>query len=127
MLEDLQHQLDTELKRINGQYSSYVNCIRKSLKDTGITADDFSMDLLTVPAFNHSQRQLTLLSAHESELRKADSINSIFLILVREYASFLNYKIFELIAERYHLNNGQEEFKYPELLEAYIKRHKISA
>ena len=124
-LEDLQHQLETELIRITAQYSAYVNCIRKSLKDTGITADDFSMDLLTIPAFSQSQRQVTLLSAHEMELRTADNINAIFQILQREYASFLNYKVFELIAERYKLNKGQEEFRYPEHLENYIKKHNI--
>ena len=124
-LEDLQHQLETELIRITAQYSAYVNCIRKSLKDSGITADDFSMDLLTVPAFSQSQRQVTLLSAHEMQLRTADNINAIFQILQREYASFLNYKVFELIAERYKLNKGQEEFRYPEHLENYIKKHKI--
>ena len=123
--KDLQHQLGVKLRKICLQYSDYVNCIRKSLKGTGITADDFSMDLLTVPAFSHSKRQMTLLSAHEKQLRTAGDINDIFQILQREYASFLNYKVFEVIAERYKLNKGQEEFRYPKHLENYIKKHNI--
>ena len=125
-LEDLQHQLNTELQRIIALYSSYVNCTRKSLEATRITAEDFSLDLLSVSAFNHSQQQLTLLSIHEIELRRAVSINAIFRILVTEYASFLNYKIFEHIVKEYELDNGREEFKYPEHLKDYIKKHKIS-
>ena len=34
--------------------------------------------------------------------------------------------IFERIAKTYQLNNGQDEFKYPEHLETYIKKQKIS-
>ena len=124
-LEDLQQQLDEELDRIIGHYSSYVNLIRESLKATGITAADFSSDLLSVSAFNHSKQNRILLSAHITELRKADSLNAIFDILT-EYASFLNYEIFEGIAKTYQINNGQDEFKYPEHLETYIKKHKIS-
>ena len=125
-LEDLQQQLDEELDRIISHYSSYVNLIRESLKATGITVSDFSSDLLSVSAFNHSKQNRILLSAHITDLKKADSLNAIFDILVTEYASFLNYKIFEHIAKTYQLNNGQDEFKYPEHLETYIKKHKIS-
>ena len=53
-------------------------------------------------------------------------MNTIFNLLVTEYASFLDYDIFQYIVEKYRINNGQEELKYTEHLEAYIKRIKIS-
>ena len=47
-------------------------------------------------------------------------------MLIKEYASFLNYEIFQLIVDKYQLDNGQEEFKYPDHLKAYVNEHKIS-
>jgi hypothetical protein len=76
-------------------------------------------------AFNHTDRSLSLVAAHEVELVEAGDINAIFNILSREYASFLNYHIFDFIQTQYQVDQGQDELKYPEHLMAYLKRHNV--
>ena len=81
---------------------------------------------MTLSAFNHTEQNLILVSAHEAELEKATDINAIFNLLNREYASFLNYDIFDFILTQHQLDHGQEELKYPEHLKAYLERHNVS-
>ena len=125
-LDDLKEQLDAELDRIILLYSSYVSCIRESVKAKGVCASDLSSDLLTISAFNHTKKQRMLLSAHETELEDAADVNKIFNILAKEYASFVNYGIFRVIANKYEVDHSQEELKYPDHLKDYLERHKVS-
>ena len=125
-LRDLELQLDKELCDITHQYSAYVRHIRETLNTKGVTVDDLSSNLLTVTAFAHEKQQRMLLSAHETELENAASVNKIINLLVREYASFLNCEIFQFIVKTYRIDQGQDELKYPELLEAYLNRHRVS-
>jgi hypothetical protein len=122
---DLRRQLNRELRNINMLYTIYVNCIRRSLKEKGVDPKDLCCDLMNFPAFNRSDQSLSLVSAHEAELEKAGDINKIFSILSREYASFLNYHIFDFILTQYQVDMGQDELKYPEHLTAYLKRHYV--
>lgn len=119
-------QLDQELQNIIRLYGSYVSCIRESLKAKGVQVGDLCSDLLTISAFNHTQQKRMLLHSHKAELEGATDLNRFFNILITEYASFLNYEIFQVILDKYHLNKGQEEFKYPDHLDAYLRKHKVS-
>lgn len=126
-LNDLDRQLDSELDSIIRLYSSYVSCIRQSLKANGVCAKDLCAELLTISAFNHTEQNRMLLSAHKAELEKAVDLNDVFSVLVTEYASFLNYDVFECILEKYQdIRAGQEVLNYPEYLNAYVMKHKIS-
>ena len=80
--------------------------------------------LMGLSAFSHSEQQYTLLC--DSKLDEAIEINDIFALLLKNYASFLNYKIFKILQEEYVVNEGQEELRYPELLKAYLDKLKIS-
>lgn len=126
ILKDLKLQLERELTSIMTKYTHYVRHIRLSLKDKGVSAEDLCSDLLTMPATSHTEQDLMLLSAHKAELEKLVSLNGIFNFLVTEYASFLNYDIFQFIIDTYKLDHGQEELKYPEQLKAYLEKHKVS-
>ena len=126
ILKELTLQLDKELDTIIKQYGSYVTSIRRALKTKGVCAKDLSSDLQTVSAFNHAKQKRLLLSAHETELKRSEDLNDVFNLLAKEYASFLNYGIFEYIIETYDIDKDNEKLKYPEKLKAYIKRHKIS-
>ena len=125
-LRDLKLQLDKELCDITHQYSAYVRHVRETLNAKGVTVDDLNSNLLTVTAFAHKKQQRMFLSAHETELENAASVNKIIKLLVREYASFLNCEIFQFIVKTYRIAQGQDELKYPELLEAYLNRHRVS-
>ena len=125
-LDDLRRQLNKEFKRITKQYGFYVSFIRETLQAKGISAKNLGSDLLAIPAFNNTKGKPTLLSTHKAEIEAATDLNTIFNILVTEYASFLDYDIFQYIVEKYRIDNGQEELKYAEHLEMYIKKIKIT-
>ena len=73
-----------------------------------------------------TDQQVALLSELSDKLEKATTVNDIFNILNRNYATFLNYEIFQCIAEEYEVDPDHEKMKYPEYLDAYIKKHKLS-
>ena len=125
-LEALQMQLDQGLSDIISKYNNYVNSICESLQAKGIDAKQLGFKLLNLSAFNHSGQKRMLLSTHEAELKRAVDLYDIFSLLTMEYASFLNYEVFQFIVNKYKLDNGQDEFKYPEYLNTYVRKHKIS-
>lgn len=84
--------------------------------------------MLNLPAFggNKGSQKLTLLSGIRSELEKATAVHKIFNLLSTQYASFLDYDIFEFIIEEYDIDESQPRMKYPEYLEAFINQHKLA-
>lgn len=108
------------------KYSHYVRRIRLSLRDKGLTARELCSDLLSMSATDHAEQGPSLLSAHKDELRKATDLNDIFDFLVTEFASFLNYDIFQFMIDTYRIDHGQEELKYPKYLNAYLQKHRVS-
>ena len=100
--------------------------IRETLQANGVTAEDLSANLLNFSAFNHTKQEIILLSAHKAELERANNLYEVFSILSTEYASFLNYDIFQYIIDTYQIDHGQEELKYHEHLKAYLEKHKVS-
>lgn len=125
-LEDLQSQLDMELQSINRRYNSYITLIHECLEAKEVCPRDLAFKLLSLSAFNHTDQKPTLLSSHKTQLEGAADLYGIFSLLITEYASFLNYDIFQFMVDKYLLDNGQEEFKYPDHLKAYLNKHKIS-
>ena len=125
-LIDLKFQLQCRLESIITKYSLYVSYIRGALERRGVSPRDLCSDLLTMPATNHTEQQLTLLSAHRAELKRASTLNDIFDLLATEYASFLNYGVFQFILEKYNISRGESVLKYPEHLKAYLMEHKVS-
>jgi len=114
------------LNSIIQHYDNYVSGIRESLQSQGVLPKDLRSHLLVISAFNHAEQKRTLLSDHEVELMKAVDLNDIFNLIAKEYASFLNYSIFQGLVDKYNIDHGQEEFKYPEYLEDFINKHTIS-
>jgi hypothetical protein len=126
MFMDLKLQLQCKLESITKKYSLYVSFIRGALEKRSVSPRDLCSDLLTMPATNLAEQQLTLLSAHQAELKKANTLNDIFDLLATEYASFLNYGVFQFILEKYQISRGEEVLKYPEHLKSYLMEHKVS-
>ena len=119
-------QLDDNLQTITSQYSIYVSSIRECLQEKGVRPVDLCSDLMNLTAFNHTRKKRSLFSSHRTELHNATELNGIFDLIAIEYSSFLNYDVFQWIVDRHHLDNGQEEFQYPQHLKAYLNSHKIS-
>ena len=125
-LEALIMKLDDNLRTITAKYSTYVSSIRECLQAKGVRPADLCADLMNLTAFNHTRKKRSLLSSHKTDLRDATELNGIFYLISDEYSSFLNFEVFQWIVDRHHLDNGQEEFQYPQHLKAYLNSHKIS-
>ena len=95
-----------------------------SIIQQGISAENLTTFLMTLTAFSHCEQQDVLLS--ESKIGEAREVNPIFQLLLKEYASFLNYEIFLALQQRYVLDEGQEALKYPEHLRLYVEKHNIA-
>ncbi len=116
--------LEINLKQIQRRYASYVSCILNSVKEKDISPETLRSYLLNLPAFGGGQK-LTLLSGLKAELEKANTVNNIFDILSTEYASFLDYSVFEFIIEEYEIDESKPRMQYPEHLKAFINQHKL--
>ena len=127
-LEDLEQQLDLELQHITNRYASYVHCIRKSIKEKGITAQDLCAYLMNLRAFKPKNRKKMpgLMSAMRDELERAKTTDKIFIILSDKCASFLNFEIFQSMIDDYEIDKNQERLNYPQHLREYAEKHKLS-
>ena len=125
---DLKQQLKQNFKQISQRFASFVNYVRKSILQMNISADDLCAYLLSLPALKsgESDQQVMLLSEISDKLEKATTVNGIFNVLNRYYATFLNYDIFQGIAKEYEVDPDHEKMEYPEYLRAYIRMHKLS-
>ncbi len=84
--------------------------------------------LLNLSAFeNYEEGQPILLDHVKAKIESADSIHKIFNVLTSEFCSFINVGLFQSIMEKYRIStDSDEDLKYSEYLETYLKKHKIS-
>ena len=127
---DVRMHLEINLDEIITKYASYVACLRSIIEEKGVSPEELCSYLLSLSAFSKSFKgqKLALMSDMKSELnKKNDKIIDIFDFLTTEYASFLNYDIFQKILEHYNISEDQDpKLKYRDHLKAYIEKHKIS-
>ena len=130
--EDLILQLEVNLDEIRNQYASYVSYIYEYIKDK-VSVESLRIFILDLPALSSDEtkdrQQFSLLPYPEvkSRLEEAKSIHDIFILLQTECASFLNYDVFHLIQCHFKVTDSKSEaMKYPEYLDAYINKHKLS-
>jgi len=117
--ENLKFYLIRYHKGIVKQYASYTRCICLAIKEKGLSVSDLKDYLMSLDVFEPEKCE------HFSELEKAETIDRIFEI-VKKYASYLNYEIYQCIVDEFGIDNGQDALKYPEHLKAYIEKHTIS-
>ena len=105
-----------------------MSYVRKSVIQKGVSAEEMCAYLLGLPALKsgESDQQVMLLSEITDKLERATTVNGIFNVLNRYYATFLNYEIFQCIAEEYEVDPDHEKMNYPEYLDDYMKTHKLS-
>lgn len=126
---DLEQQLEMNLEQITCRYASYVHYILNSVQTKGVSVTDLRSYLLNITAFQSGcKEQCKLLSAVKTELDEADTINKIFDLLSCKCASFFNFKVFQFLVDEYDIRESGDRVRlnYPQLLEAYINKHKIS-
>ncbi len=125
--EDIKFTLEQHLKDIILKYKLYVDSLCAIIEEKKVSLEALQRCLLSLPAFNRRSRnwqRLTIVCRRK--LEKANTVAGIFKLLTSEYASFLNYDIFENIMKKYNIHKSKEELKYSEHLKEFIDKHAIS-
>lgn len=125
--ENLKQQLTRNRRQIVRRYASYVYCIRESIKRKE-TVSGLCAYLMSLTAYDSDQdsNNSVLFSELGEELKAAESIDKIFIILSEKYASFINYEIFEAMVDNYGVTDDKERLNYPQHLKDYVKKHKLT-
>ena len=126
--EDLEQQLERNFKMIVKQYNDFAFCVCKSVHSNGdVSVEDLRSYLLNMPAFDHDNQQVMLLSDVKNELQEAATIHAIFDFLSVRFASFLNYDVFKSIVQKFGNDKDHQNLEnYTARLEEYVNKHKIS-
>lgn len=109
------------------QYAEYVMYIRDAVVEKEVSIQNMLRHLLYLPALRyHSDvEEHKLLHGKREKLKQMEEVKDIFLLLYEECTSFLNYEIFHSIANTFGVDEC-DRLKYPEYLEAFVKKHTIS-
>lgn len=81
---DLKFILELNLRDIIRKYGSYVDCVRTSIEEKGVTPEALGSYLMSLSAFSSSYegQKLALMSERKCELERANTIISIFNLLI---------------------------------------------
>ena len=125
--EALLQQLNHNFEEISEQYAEYVMYIRDSVIEKEVTVRSLVNYLLFLPGFKYrnDKDEHKLLHGKRAQLKQAETVEDVFLLLYEECASFLNYNIFLSIAKKFG-GNKCDHLKYPEYLKAFVEKHTIS-
>jgi hypothetical protein len=124
--ERLESRLMEAFKSINREYAKFTHGLRKSLVKCNVTPKELADVLMDVrgclPIAKHSKNS-SLLEDRYDELRRAEDIAGVFVIL-RDYSSFFNHDLIAFIVEVVGTKKDQESLaSYQEKFAAYCKRH----
>lgn len=118
--------LEEKRQDIVRRYGSYQRCIWSSFQKKNIDANEFRNYLKSLEAFESGHDvQCKLLTEIKSELEEAETTHDLLSLVNDNCASYMNIRLLEHIVEEYHLDDGQEQMKYPQYLLDYINLHSI--
>ena len=126
--EDLHFQLKTYRKQIITHFADYKETICALVKEKKVTVDSLRTYLLELPAFTDPEHgSEPLLLEKRKEFEKVVTVNEIFDHIGPECGSFLNFDIYQAIAEKYKVDKDPKlkELDYPNQLKLYIEKHRI--
>lgn len=122
---DLRFILERNLKEIIKKYAAYVDC---AVEKKEVSPIELRFYLLSISAFcsGSCNGQRFALVSDEHELKSCATITDIFAFLTTKCASFLNYDIFQDIIKKYDIATDRSELNYPQYVNEYIEKHKVS-
>ena len=128
--EDVEQLLAWNLEEIRKRYGDFVSFIHDSLMEKDITVESFRVFLMSRPALesDDNDEQHKLLVCIKEKLEQAPTVNKLFEVLIEDYGSFINYEIFQNILDKYEIKDEHNTgvLNYPEHLNAYFDKHKLS-
>ena len=121
--EELKAMLDDDVRKMKRLFGSLVTTTCDSVEER-IPVVKFVKHILALGAYDPApeERDRSLLDEHRQEIKGAESISAIFIIL-SPYWSYLNYEILEYIIEHYGTSEDTEQLRsYKEKLTDFCKR-----
>jgi len=121
--EELKVKLYEDERNMKLQFASLVTRTCDSIEDR-ISVVRFTRNILALGAFEPApgSRDRSLLDEHKEEIKKAQSISEIFVIL-NSYWNYLTYDVLEYIIQHCGTNDDEENLKcYNEELDKFCKR-----
>ena len=122
--QELRGRLRFESQKVMIQFQKLVSATIKSLKRRCVPLDDLVPHVMTLGAFDpvFKEPQVPVFHHYSKELKKADTIPKVFLIL-NDYFSFFNYHIIEHIIEELGTEEDKTKLqKYKDDFNQYAKR-----
>ena len=124
--ESLECRLREAFLSINREYAKFTHCLRKSLVKHNITPKELAdvlMDVRGCQPLAKNSKHSSLLEDRYDELRRAEDIAGVFVIL-RDYSSFFNHDLIAFIVDIVGTEKDQQNLaSYREKFAAYCKRH----
>ena len=103
-------------------YADYTDCIAHSLVEKKVDINrlkEYSLSL------HPGGDEHNLMPFAGDAFEKLDNVYS-FIGKLRNFTSFLDCHLFEKIVHKFKIDKTQQELKYPEKLQDYIKKHTVS-
>ena len=122
--EDFRERMTFESQRIMMQFQELVSATMESLIRQNVSLDRLVAHIMTLGAFDpvYIKPQLPLFHDRHNELKAADTIPKIFLIL-KDYFSFFNYDIIEHIINVLGRDEDKANLrKYKNKFDHYVRR-----
>ena len=122
--QELRGKLWSESQEIIIRFQKLVSATFKSFQSRCVPLDELVAHVMTLGAFDpvYKETQVPLFSHYFKQLKSADTIPKIFMVL-NDYFSFFNYHIIEHIIEELGTEQDKAELqKYKEDFNKYAKR-----
>ena len=123
--ESLECRLREAFLTINREYAKFTHSLRKSLVKRNVTPKELAdvlMDVRGCRPLTKNAKHSSLLEDRYDELRSAEDIAGVFVIL-REYSSFFNHDLTAFIVDIVGTEKDQQNLAlYQEKFAAYCKR-----
>ena len=125
--DSLKQQLRANLMMIYTAYSDYTDCVAVSLVKKKVDIHrlkSFSLNLYV----GYDEHNLKLLSSKPGAVHEFKQLENVYDVIseLSNFASFLNFNVFEQIINKFEIDKTQEELKYPEKLRQYVEKHTVS-
>ena len=122
--QELRGRLQSETKEIMIRFQKLVSSTIKSFKSQNVAPDELASHVMTLGAFDpvFKEPQVPTFCHCFQELKAADTIPKVFLVL-NDYFSFFNYHIIEHVIEELGTKEDKMELeKYKVVFTRYAKR-----
>ena len=119
----LEMRLKSDTKKMITRFANFTILTRKSIKNRNEPLDEIKDTILSLESFTEGIGVKLLQPQDKVEIRGADTISKVFIVL-RSYISFFNYQIIEHLIEHHGSDEDHQRLEeYLNAFEAFCQRN----